>query len=378
MARAISVNQLNQYIKRILERDPILEDLTVKGEISNLKYHSSGHVYFTLKDSVSKVNCFLPKENLKNINTVLDDGIEIICVGKISVMDKGGYYSLYIKHIEIQGVGQLSAAFEKLKEKLLKEGLFDRDNKKPIPVFPKKIGIITSGEGAAVRDIIKIITSKNTYTDILVIPCLVQGPLAPSDIAAKIELANTLDDLDVLIVGRGGGSLEELWAFNEEIVARSIFNSRIPIISAVGHETDVTISDFVADLRAETPTAAANIAAPDTYMLTDKLTELRYSMIKSLKHKNRIKEEKLDYMLELMKIQIKNIMDILMQKLENSKVTIEAFNPDSILKKGYTISLNEKGKTIRSVNDINIMETFKTIIIDGTFTSEIKDIVQKK
>ena len=262
--KPVKVSQLNGYIKRVLQSDPLLGNVSVIGEISNLKYHGSGHVYFTLKDEASKISCFLPYEYRKDLRYELSDGMEIIATGYIYLYERGGTYSLNVREIAVEGVGNLMAAFERLKDKLSKEGLFDENYKKPIPFFPRKIAVITSETGAAVRDIIKIIRSRNNIVDVLVYPCLVQGPGAAAEIADAIEAVNRLfPETDTIIVGRGGGSLEELWAFNEEIVARSIFASRIPVISAVGHETDFTIADFVADKRAETPTAAAQMAAPD-------------------------------------------------------------------------------------------------------------------
>ena len=372
--KSISVSQLNHYIKRIMENDPILEDLSIKGEISNLKYHSSGHVYFTLKDSKSKINCFLPYDNIKNVNTVLNDGMEIICTGKISVVEKGGYYSFYAKYIDIEGEGQLSVTFEALKQKLSEEGLFDKNRKKKLPEFPEKIGVITAGEGAAVKDILKILTEKNSYVDIVVIPCLVQGPLAPKDISDKIRLANSLPDIDILIVGRGGGSLEELWAFNEEIVARSIYDSKIPVISAVGHETDITIADFVADVRAETPTAAANLAVPSTDELLEQINFLKNDMLYSLEAKIKIYRNRIDNIIMLIGMYAGNHLNKLKWKLENLKNTVETLNPGNILKKGYCISVDVDGKWIKSVDEINIGQSFSTIFADGS----IKNIVKEK
>ena len=262
--KPVKVSQLNGYIKRILQTDPILGNVSVVGEISNLKFHGSGHVYFSMKDEGSRLNCFLPSERAESLRYELSEGMEITASGYIYLYERGGSYSLNIRDIEVAGLGNLSIAFEKLKEKLGKEGLFDAEHKKEIPFFPEKIAVVTSESGAAIRDILKIIKNKNNYVDILIYPVLVQGPAAAGEIAEAIcDINENCPDVDTIIVGRGGGAMEELWAFNEEIVARSIYNSNIPVISAVGHETDVTISDFVADRRAETPTAAANLAVPD-------------------------------------------------------------------------------------------------------------------
>lgn len=262
--KPIKVSQLNKYIGRVLQTDPILGNISVTGEISNLKYHNSGHVYFTLKDEGSKVNCFMPAGAAAGMHYELADGMQVIVYGYVSVYEKGGYYSLNVKNVDISGEGGLMLAFRAMYDRLKNEGLFNEEHKKPLPLFPRKICVVTSPTGAAVRDIIKIIKSRNDAVDIIVYPCLVQGENAAADIASAINDINAnFSGVDLIITGRGGGSLEELWAFNEEIVVRSIFESEIPVISAVGHETDVSISDWAADRRAETPTAAAAMAVPD-------------------------------------------------------------------------------------------------------------------
>ena len=229
--RPITVTQLNDYIARVFDSDTLLMNVAVTGEISNLKYHSSGHVYFSLNDENSKVNCFLPSSYVRTLKYELGDGLEITATGKINVYRKGGYYSLFVRNVQVAGEGGLSMAFQLMKEKLEKEGLFDPAHKKPIPAFPHKIGILTSSTGAAVKDIIKIIRSKNELVDIMVFPVQVQGDGAAADIAGMLKFVNdNYDDIDTLIVGRGGGSQEDLWAFNEEILARAIYDSRIPVI----------------------------------------------------------------------------------------------------------------------------------------------------
>ncbi|MDR1571865.1 MAG: exodeoxyribonuclease VII large subunit [Clostridiales Family XIII bacterium] len=269
--RPISVSQLNAYIRKLLHTDPVLGALSVMGEISNLKLHGSGHVYFTLKDAGSRLNCFLAQETAAALRYTLEDGMEVVADGYISLYERGGYYSLAIRDIRVEGQGGLAAAFERLKSKLAAEGLFDAGRKRPIPEFPRAVAIVTSGTGAALQDMLKILGSRNRLVDITVCPAQVQGPGAAADIADAMETVNRLrPDTGCMIVGRGGGSAEELWAFNEEIVARGIYASRIPVISAVGHETDFTIADFVADRRAETPTAAAQMAVPDAGLLADR------------------------------------------------------------------------------------------------------------
>ena len=261
--KALTVTELNKYIKKIINSDPILNNVLVKGEISNFKHHSSGHMYLTLKDESCKINCIIFREQALKLKFQASNGLKIIAKGYVSTFDRDGQYQIYINTMEPDGLGSLYLAYEQLKNKLYEEGLFDLGHKKKIPCFPLKIGVVTSPTGAAIRDIISVIKRRNKLVDVLVYPVLVQGENAASQIAAAIEQLNSPNwKVDTIIVGRGGGSIEELWAFNEEIVARSIYKSEIPVISAVGHETDFTIADLAADLRAPTPSAAAEIAVP--------------------------------------------------------------------------------------------------------------------
>jgi exodeoxyribonuclease VII large subunit len=281
--KPLRVSQLNAYIRRVLSADPVLAHVSVTGEITNFKRHNSGHVYFSLRDRDAKVNCFLPGGVYESLPRDIRDGDEVTVTGRIDVYERGGYYSLYIRELTSCGEGGLAAAFEKLKAKLLAEGLFDPARKKPLPAFPRTVAIVTSPTGAAKEDMLKIITAKNDVADILLYPTLVQGPEAAARIAEGIAFINDrYPFVDVMIVGRGGGSAEDLWAFNEEIVARAIFASKIPVIAAVGHETDVTIADFAADARAETPTAAADMAVPDTEVIRSGMDETFYVMKEGL------------------------------------------------------------------------------------------------
>ena len=300
--RPVTVSQLNEYISRVLSTDPLLGNISVTGEISNLKFHGSGHVYFSLIDGNSKVNCFLPSSYAENLSYAPGDGLEVTVQGYINVYKKGGTYTLFVKNIEVSGEGNLSMAFDILKKKLDKEGIFDKEHKKPIPKFPKKLGVVTSETGAAVRDIIKIIKSRTRLTDVTVFPVLVQGQKAAADIAGTLDMINEkFPDTDVLIVGRGGGSSEDLWAFNEEILARAVYRSEIPIISAVGHEIDITICDFAADMRAETPTAAAEMAVPDDGKLREDIELSRRNLLTQLKNKTSYYEMSCGRMYESMK-----------------------------------------------------------------------------
>ena len=374
--KPVPVGQLNNYIGRVLKTDPILSNISVVGEISNLKYHSSGHVYFSLKDDSSRVNCFLSWGNLQNVSCPLEEGMEVVAAGFISVYERGGYYSLNVRNIEVNGRGQLAAAFEKLKAKLGDEGLFSEEHKKILPFFPLKIAVVTSETGAAVRDIIRTIKNKNNVVDILVYPVLVQGPAAPGEISSAIEDINkNHGDVDVIITGRGGGSMEELWAFNEEVVARSIYESEIPVISAVGHETDFTISDFTADRRAATPTAAAEMAVPDTGELNAEIDRISMEMVSDLglaitrrrerlealnptafarNLKSRILYEQVnaDRIIEAMGDAMNNRLVSTRNRVEMLREFIESSNPKAILARGYSVVTDNSGKIIRSTEEL--------------------------
>lgn len=375
--KPVPVGQLNNYIGRVLKTDPILSNISVVGEISNLKYHSSGHVYFSLKDDSSRVNCFLSWGNLQNISCPLEEGMEVVAAGFISVYERGGYYSLNVRDIEVNGRGQLAAAFEKLKAKLGEEGLFREEHKKELPFFPLKIAVVTSETGAAVRDIIRTIKNKNKVVDILVYPVLVQGPAASGEISSAIDDINVNHkDVDVIITGRGGGSMEELWAFNEEAVARSIYESEIPVISAVGHETDFTISDFIADRRAATPTAAAEMAVPDTGELEAELDRISLEMTldlglaiarskerlealnptafaRNLKSRILYEQVNADRLIEVMGDAMNNRLVSARNRVEMLREFIESSNPKAILARGYSVVTDNSGKIIRSTDELS-------------------------
>lgn len=283
--RYLTVNALTKYIKRKFDADPHLQDCYVKGEISNFKQHSSGHMYFTLKDDKSRLTAVMFARENRHIKFEPENGMQVLIRGDLTVYEQTGQYQIYIKEMKPDGIGELYLAYEQLKEKLTKEGLFSQENKKVLPRYPKTVGIITSPTGAAVRDILTTIKRRYPIANILLLPALVQGEQAAPSIANAISQANDKGNIDVLIVGRGGGSIEELWAFNEEIVARAIFASKIPIISAVGHETDFTIADFVSDLRAPTPTAAAELAVPHIDELIERILNRKSRCLRSMKEK---------------------------------------------------------------------------------------------
>ncbi len=396
--KPIKVSQLNGYIKRVLQSDPLLGNVSVIGEVSNLKHHGSGHIYFTLKDEQSKINCFLGADMLKDIHFELAEGMEITATGYIYIYERGGTYSLNIRDIQVEGIGNLSVAFEKLKEKLAKEGLFDEKKKKPIHFFPYNIAVITSETGAAVKDIIKIIKNRNNIVNVMIYPVLVQGPNAAGEISEAIYKVNQLyPETDTIIIGRGGGSMEELWAFNEEIVARSIFASKIPIISAVGHEIDFTISDFVADKRAETPTAAAQMAVPDikelkeyiismkdsiTYTFSDKMKYYEMSIIQhnieTLKAGLILRIDNAIYKSEHLSNDIKNkVLSILNEHkntMEMSKQMLESLNPRELLKRGYVVITDNNGLIRSSIKYFNKGDSLTASFIDGSMNCRVEKI----
>ena len=400
--KPVSVSQLNSYIKRILQTDPILGNVSVTGELSNVKYHSTGHVYFSLKDEKSTIRCFLPAGNADNIAFRLEDGLEVNVYGYLYLYEKGGYYSINVKDIEESGEGRLMAEFRALKRKLEGEGLFDQEHKKPLPSFPSQIAVVTSATGAAVRDIIKIIKNKNDYVNVLIYPVTVQGPSAAGEIAEAIDDINRrFTDIDVIITGRGGGSIEELWAFNEEKVARSIYKSSIPVISAVGHETDFTIADFVADRRAETPTAAADMAVPDTTELRDYINNLDKELSRSiririqqaenslnlmnpelfmrqLKSRTVMAQMKCDGIYQQLNSQVDNKLTDFTKRVELAGQVINSSNPDLILARGYAIVRNSQVKIVKNASEVSIGDTIDISLAEGKARATVIDEKEKR
>ena len=397
--RALDISEANSYIKRILTNDPILYNLRVKGEISNFKVHSSGNVYLSLKDEKSKLNCIIFKSNYdKSLN--LDNGVKIIATGYISVYERDGAYQLYINEVEIEGIGNLYIEFNKLKEKLKNEGLFDSKYKKQIPKMPRSIGVVTSPTGAVIRDIINVTKRRFPKVDIKLYPVNVQGDKSAEDICSGIEFFNRMKNVDTIIVGRGGGSLEELWSFNEEIVAREIFKSKIPIISAVGHETDFTICDFVSDMRAPTPSAAAEIATPDLSEIYYKLDNIKNRMNRSLNNQVILDNEKLNntfdkinnhmknYIIRDKVIQLDQIYDKinfrLEQNLETSKeklskkaALLHNLSPLATISRGYSI-VEKKGHVINSIEEVNVNDEINITLKDGDLDCIINKINSKE
>jgi len=377
--KPITVTQLNHYISRVLTTDPLLGNLTVTGEISNLKYHSSGHLYFSISDENSKINCFFPAQYARGLHYELGDGLAVIIHGYLNVYKKGGTYTLFVRSIEIAGEGNLAMAFQMLKEKLDAEGLFDPAHKKPIPRFPRRIGIVTSNTGAAVRDIIKIIESRTSLTNMIVFPVLVQGSEAAADIAATIDMINRdFDNIDTLIVGRGGGSMEDLWAFNEEVVARAIYRSRIPVISAVGHEIDFTIADFVADRRAETPTAAAEMAVPDIRELMQRVESWQNSLMADLKKKVSYADLRAEKLFAEMRHVLQGRVNAYRHELESCRLLLDENHPYRVLRKGYAVLEDAAGRNLASIGDLRDGQSYRLKLKDGSATFRVTELAVTK
>jgi len=390
---AVTVTQLNKYLKDRFDEDENLNAILVKGEISNFKNHYTGHLYFTLKDENSLIKCIMFKSYAEKLQFMPKDGMKIMIFGSVSVFERDGVYQIYAKSLIEDGVGDLHEKFEQLKAKLEKEGLFEQSHKKQIPLYPKTIGVLTSQTGAVIRDIINVSTRRNPNVHIRLFPVPVQGPGAAEKIADKIKLMNEKKLADVLIIGRGGGSLEDLWPFNEEIVARAIYDSEIPIISAVGHETDFTIADFVADLRAPTPSAAAELAVPDIFELKQKILNYQNRYRNSLKKKievMRLRYEKImksrvftDPTRKIIDNSI--ILDDYMKRMENAIkeqqtkkknqyneliTKLDTLSPLKTLIRGYSIT-EKNGQIVKSIKQINTDDIISIKFTDGKKDAKI-------
>ncbi len=416
----LTVSQITRYLKYKFDNDENLNTVFLKGEISNFKNHTTGHLYFTIKDENSRILAIMFRNNALKLKFKPTDGSKVLVVGKISVYEATGNYQIYVTDMQEDGVGNLYLEFEKLKKKLQEKGYFAKEHKKPIPKFPKKIGVITASTGAAIKDIITTINRRYRLAEVYLFPSLVQGENAKEDIVKKLKQADSFG-CDVIILGRGGGSIEDLWPFNEEIVAEAIYNAKTPIISAVGHEIDFTISDFVADLRAPTPTAGAELAVPNSLELKQYIKQLELRLIKNATYIIEAKKKKLDYLTS--RPILKNPMDIYVikqQKLDmllekalylikektnlaNNQVAIlqnnlvvnidkqlknkervfervltklETLNPISTIKRGYSITRKE-GKVITELKNVKKEDVIKTEVQDGYITSKVLEVEGK-
>ena len=396
MANYTTVSKINAYIKNMFRQDYVLSRVSVKGEISNCKYHTTGHIYFTLKDEGGTLSAIMFATQAKSLSFHLSDGMQVIVSGRIEVYERDGKYQLYANSIVQDGIGDLYKKFEELKKQFQDMGYFESEYKRPIPYFSKKIGIVTASTGAAIHDIMNISYRRNPYVSLVLYPALVQGEGAASSIVSGIEKLDTMG-MDVIIVGRGGGSIEDLWAFNEECVAEAIFNAKTPIISAVGHETDFTIADFVADLRAPTPSAAAELAVADIHQIENRIAgyeELvnkafmkvisqkravidNYSMrLKYLNPLSRINEKRitLDRLKERLDDNMSKLLKDYRHKLEVYASRLHGVSPLEKLGQGYSCTQNEKGVPVTSVSNISLGDIITTTLKDGEIISQIKEV----
>lgn len=388
-----TVTQVNTYIKALLDEIPTIQNAYIAGEISNYKHYTqSGHMYFTLKDEKSQLKAVMFSSDNYKLKFRPENGMKVICFGKVGVYERDGVYQLYCHDMQPQGLGALQLAFEQMKERLSNEGLFDEEHKKPIPKHPKKIGVATSNMGAAVEDIKNVISRRYPLAEIIIAPTIVQGDNAAPDIVKSIELLDK-ENVDVIIVGRGGGSIEDLWAFNTEIVARAVYNCNTPIISAVGHETDYTICDFVSDLRAPTPSAAAELAVPDIKELFYKVNNLGLQVDKAIDYKLERLEAKLNTLINnpailnrervieseisnisSLNIQIQNAFKQLISNKEKSIISkaenINALSPLNVLTRGYSLAYKDS-KLIKSVNDVAVNDKINIKLYDGDLNAVV-------
>ena len=390
---AVTVTQLNKYLKDRFDEDENLNAILVKGEISNFKNHYTGHLYFTLKDENSLIKCIMFKSYAEKLTFKPKDGMKVMVFGSVSVFERDGVYQIYVKNMIEDGIGDLHEKFEQLKAKLEKEGLFDILHKKQIPLYPKVVGVLTSQTGAVIRDIINVSTRRNPNVYIRLLPVPVQGPGAAEQIAEKIKIMNDKKLADVIIIGRGGGSLEDLWPFNEEIVARAIYDSELPIISAVGHETDFTIADFVADLRAPTPSAAAELAVPDVYELKQKINQYQNRYRMALKKKiefmrlryekcmksraftdptRKIKDEYviIDTFVKRLEMKIRNIQKDKINQYIAITTKLDTMSPLKTLTRGYSL-VEKDNQIIKSVKQLKPEDEIKIRFFDGEKMAKI-------
>mgnify|MGYP001499099126 CR=1 FL=1 len=400
MVQAYSVSQINQYIKNLFVRDQILSHIYIKGEVSNCKYHSSGHIYFTLKDAEGQLSCVMFAGARRGLTFRLEEGQSVIVFGNISVYERDGKYQLYANEIVLDGLGKLYERYERLKKDLEAEGLFEQSHKKKIPLYPKRIGIVTASTGAAIQDIINISKRRNPYVQLILYPTQVQGLGSAESIAKGIGILDKLG-VDTIIAGRGGGSIEDLWGFNEEIVARAIYKCNTPVISAVGHETDVTIADFVADLRAPTPSAAAELAVNDYMTFVYTIEEYGIKLKKDLMQKiansrARTKEFKIRLYYGSPAYQIKQKRQFLIdceeklrqridQRIKDNKhrlelyvTKLETLSPLSKLKQGYAMVIGEDDNPITGIKDVSKNERLTISFLDGEVITKVEDIRENK
>ena len=397
---AFTVTDLNRYIKALVSADEVLSAVVVRGEISNFKAHSSGHLYFTVKDEGAELSAVMFRGDAARLAFRPMNGMSVLLWGNVDVYEKSGRVQVYVRTMMADGVGALAQAYERLKKKLTAEGLFAEERKKPLPAFPECVGVITAPTGAAIRDILNITGRRYPNAKILLYPSLVQGPDAPESLRAGVELFNATDACDVIILGRGGGSMEDLWAFNDEALVRAVAASRIPVISAVGHETDFTLCDFAADRRAPTPSAAAELAVPDREMLLARMTELRSQLSSTMEKKLATAQATLEARKQMLSLlspegrlaQDRKELTYLSERIERAMLALlnekkarfsaaleqlDALNPLAVLQRGYSAIRNQDGRMLSSVEDLTLGQTVEIIMKDGTALAEIREMQGK-
>lgn len=399
-SRIYTVGQVNGYLKSLMDQDPLLSNLCMRGEISNYKLYPSGHHYFSMKDADGAMRCVLFRGNATRLRFRPENGMQVLVTGRVAVYPRDGKYQFYVTSMTPDGVGDLHVAFEQLKQKLSSEGLFDEQHKKPIPAYPKRIAIVTSPVGAAVRDMLRILGARYPLSKVMILPVRVQGEEAPAEIAAAIRYANRFSVADVLITGRGGGSIEDLWAFNEEHVARAIYDSQIPVISAVGHEPDVTIADYVADLRAATPSNAAELVVPDQQELQLRLDAMQNQLAAAMKRRLRASREQLQFYTQRHALQspahyVKNrkaMLDANAQRLTAAAsrvlsgkkqayvrlcAMLDSMSPLKVLARGYAIATTPAGVVMSTVRAAQQGDTVEVQFVDGRLTTTVESVTEE-
>ena len=370
----LTISQVNRYVKQLLDADALLSGLFIEGEVSNFKPHSSGHMYFTLKDAGASLSSVMFASHAEKLAFIPKNGQKVIVFGRLSLYEKSGQYQLYVEKMEVAGIGALQLAFAQLVEKLQAEGLFDEARKRPIPKYPASVAVITSPTGAVVQDIIKIIQGRNRAIKLVIAPALVQGPESGADLARAIDEVNAWGKADIIIIGRGGGSIEDLWAFNEEITARAVAKSRIPIVSAVGHETDVTIADFVADMRAPTPTAAALMVAYDHAQTTAYLMEAYGGLCEAVKDSIISRYVDAKHLLIQLNKQAASRLAKERQSLTHSAALLEKVSPYTAFKRGFALVRDETNAAVTSAKSLKSGDRLTLQWADGQVEAEVKNM----
>ena len=389
------VSQVNAYIKQKLDSDSLLGEICIRGELSNYKVYPSGHHYFTMKDGQGALRCVMFRGSASSLRFRPEDGMKVIAVGRITVYERDGAYQLYCNELVPEGTGDLYAAFEQLKKKLSEEGLFDQEHKKPLPRFPHRIAIITSSAGAALHDMLRILGKRYPLSKVVLLPVRVQGAEAPAEICGAIRYANKWNVADVIITGRGGGSIEDLWAFNDERVAREIYQSEIPVISAVGHEPDVTISDYVADLRAATPSNAAELVTPDAQELMLQLRQMQSRMEAAIKKQTQMSRQHLDalaktrvlqnpinylqdrrialdHLQQVLALGAQRVVEQKKQQFGKLAAGLDAMSPLKVLGRGYVMAKDEAGELVTNVRQVQVGESLTVQMQDGYLKTRIE------